>query len=62
MVDDSVKSEQCDKEVSWLPNANAIKDLKIQGYEISMNTPLKIRLIKVLLNSGETEVLMTNLY
>lgn len=62
MVEDFVKSEQWDKEVNWLPNANAIKDLKMQGYEISMNTPLKIRLIKVLLNSGETEVLMTNLY
>ena len=47
MVEDFVKSAAaCDKEVSWLPNANAYhKIVKIQGYEISMNTPLKIRLI-----------------
>ena len=32
------------------------------GFTVNKDTPIKIRLVKIILDTGETEVLMTNLY
>lgn len=41
---------------------NAIKTLAEQGLEITIETKVKVRLVKIELSSGQTEVLITNLF
>lgn len=36
--------------------------MKEYGFRVTKHTTIKIRLIKVLLKTGETEILATNLY
>ena len=43
-------------------NNDAQNKLHQHGYQMFKNTKIKIRMIKVILDSGETEVLLTNLY
>jgi hypothetical protein len=40
----------------------AIKSLREKGYIVTKNTEIKIRMVKIKLSSGETEILLTNLY
>ena len=44
------------------PTAEAVKTLREQGYVITTQTPLKVRMVKVKLASGEIEILLTSLY
>jgi hypothetical protein len=46
----------------WFANSEAIKSLYKLGYVITKQTSIKIRMVRVTLISGETEVLLTNLY
>jgi len=44
------------------PNDRAIPKMKEYGYTVFKHTTIKIRMVKVVLNTGEIEVLLTNLY
>ena len=44
------------------PNYRAIHKMKEYGFRVFTHTTIKIRMVKVVLNTGETEVLLTNLY
>ena len=44
------------------PSSRSEKRLRDAGYRIDTNKPLKVRLVKVILKTGETEVSVTNLY
>ena len=48
--------------VKLRPNANAIAELRKYGYILTSNTTIEVKLIKVVLKTGETEVLITNLF
>lgn len=57
-----VAGSEKSKIVEFTPNESAIKELKRYGYIVTKETKIKVRLVKVLLDTGETEVLITNLY
>lgn len=40
----------------------AIENLREKGFIITKDTEIKIRMVKIKLSSGETEILLTNLY
>ncbi len=49
--------------ITWLyPSQTVINKLKDNGYLLSKNNGISIRLVKVILPNGEIEVLATNLY
>jgi len=48
--------------VKLRPNAKAIITLREQGYIVTCETTITVRMVKVKLKSGEVEVLLTNLY
>ena len=55
-------SQSNDITIDWYPAYSSRKKLRDMGYCVDKNMPLKIRLVKVVLDTGETEVLVTNLY
>ncbi len=57
-----VQSSKNSKIINLKPNANAIATLREHGYVITPETTIKVRMVKVLLSSGEVEILLTNLY
>ncbi|MFZ2284933.1 MAG: IS4 family transposase [Lutibacter sp.] len=57
-----VNSSQDDIIVEMFPNDNAIEKIYQYKYSVSKKTSIKIRMVKVVLNTGEIEVLLTNLY
>ena len=57
-----VNSAKTDITVKLYATKKATKTLKLYGYSVSENTAIKIRMIKVVLDTGETEILLTNLY
>lgn len=61
-VKEFVSSNKDDTTLNLYATKKAIDTLKLYGYSVSKNTAIKIRMIKVVLDSGETEVLLTNLY
>ncbi len=50
------------KIVKLNPTQEAIAQLRKYGFIIKSNTQVEVKLIKVLLKTGETEILMTNLF
>jgi len=50
------------KEVEFKATSSAIEELAKHGYKINKTTSIKVRLVKVVLKDGFTEVLITNLY
>lgn len=44
------------------PNNRAIHKMKEYGFTVFKHTTIKVRMVKVVLNTGEIEVLLTNLY
>jgi hypothetical protein len=50
------------KIIELTPTAHAIRSLRAKGYILTNQTTIKIRMVKVDLPSGETEILLTNLY
>lgn len=61
-ISDFVKSKAKDLIIELGPNDRAIHKMKEYGFKVTKDTTIKIRLIKVLLKTGETEILVTNLY
>jgi len=57
-----VKSRRTSKTVELSPCFKAIEQLRRNEFEVHPNTTIKIRMVKVVLSTGETEVLLTNLY
>ncbi|MHB1179294.1 MAG: transposase, partial [Daejeonella sp.] len=57
-----VESEDDSRTLELKPSYKAIVSLKRQGYIVNEATTLKIRMVKVVLSSGELEILLTNLY
>jgi hypothetical protein len=57
-----LSSSRQSKIVKLRPNQNAIAELRKYGYKITSNTEVEVKLIKVLLKTGETEILITNLF
>jgi hypothetical protein len=55
-------SEATDLTIEWCPPYASLKKLRDRGYSVNKRTPVRIRLVKILLDTGETEVLVTNLY
>jgi hypothetical protein len=54
--------KETDLTLEFYPPYASLKKLRDMGVNISKQTPVKIRLVKVMLNTGEIEVLITNLY
>jgi len=61
-ISDFVKSQTKDLIIELGPNDRAIHKMKEYGFRVTKHTTIKIRLIKILLKTGETEILVTNLY
>jgi hypothetical protein len=57
-----VKSEAMSQTIEITPSYKSKNKLKGKGYLITTSTTVKIRMIKVILNTREVEVLLTNLY
>lgn len=57
-----VSSSKWSKTTTLQPNSDAIKQLRVLEYIVTPDTSIKVRMVKVLLSTGETEVLLTNLY
>jgi hypothetical protein len=55
-------SRKSSKIVEMKPAANAIVTLLKHGYKVTSWTTIKVRLVKIKLSTGETEILLTDLY
>ena len=62
VVKEFVKSSDKDCIKIFRPTDKNIKKLKQLGINLSKETTIKLRLVKIPLKTGETEVLVTNLY
>jgi hypothetical protein len=60
-VIDFMLSTDEDKIINLGPNYRAIHKMKEYGYTVFLHTTIRIRMIKVVLETGKTEVLLTNL-
>ena len=60
-ISDFMLSLEDDKIINLGPNYRAIHKMKEYGYTVFLHTTIRIRMIKVVLETGETEVLLTNL-
>lgn len=61
-VKNFLASEETDITIEFYPSDTSVQKLRNMGKAVSEKTSVKIRLVKILLNTGETEVLITNLY
>jgi hypothetical protein len=57
-----VHSRKRSKIVELKPCCNSIEMLRNNGYIVTSSTTIKVRLVKVDLSNGQTEILITNLY
>jgi hypothetical protein len=57
-----MQSAKSSKIVELTPNAAAITTLREHHYMVRAKTTIKVRMVKVKLSSGETEILLTDLY
>jgi hypothetical protein len=57
-----MNSKKTSKVITITPTKYAIASLYKHGYILTAQTSIKIRAVKVLLSSGEIEILLTNLY
>jgi len=60
-VADFVKSKKKERTETWKLNNTAITELKEMGLEVNKETTIRVRLIRVELDNGEVEVLLTSL-
>lgn len=56
------QSKDTDRVIELKPTSAAIATLYKQGYIVRTSTTVIVRMVKVKLKSGETEILLTNLY
>lgn len=57
-----MQSADSDVTTIMYPSVESIENLKKQGYIIPKDTGIAIRMVKIILPDGETEILLTNLY
>lgn len=57
-----IQSKNNDQILELEATSKAIETLGQQGYIVTFSTTVKVRMVKVKLSSGETEILLTNLY
>lgn len=62
VIKNFLAGKEKDITLDFYPPYPSLKKLRDAGIDISKSTAVKIRLVKVLLKTGETEVLVTNLY
>jgi hypothetical protein len=60
LVKDFLASSATDITVEWTPPYASLKKLRDMGRSVSKDTPIRIRMVKVVLETGETEVLITD--
>ena len=46
----------------WYPNYRSMKKLREKGFEVNRTAGITVRTVKVVLNTGEMEVLVTGLF
>jgi hypothetical protein len=56
-----LQSSKNSKIIDLKSSSNAIATLREHGYIITPETTIKVRMVKVILSSGEVEILLTNL-
>jgi hypothetical protein len=56
------ESSLMDTTLEIYPPYSSVKKLEEKGITVSKHTPLKVRMVKVILESGVTEILITDLY
>lgn len=56
------KSRKKSKTIQLNATSIAIENLRAKGFIITKQTEIKVRMVKIKLSSGETEILLTNLY
>lgn len=56
------RSRKSSKIIELTPTAGAIATLQEHGYIVTAKTTIKVRMVKVKLNTGEIEILLTDLY
>jgi len=61
MIKDFIASGAQDSIVEWEISRDALRELKQTGYKVDNKVSLKVRLVKVLLDTGEIEVLVSSL-
>jgi hypothetical protein len=61
-VKDFLSSEATDITAEWTPPYVSLKKLSDVGRSVCKDTRIRVRMVKVVLETGETEVLITNLY
>jgi len=61
-VKEFLASDEIDQTLNIYPNHESWKIMQKEGLNITKETPVRIRMVKVLLDTGEIEVLITNLY
>jgi hypothetical protein len=62
LIKDFLAGSEQDITLDFFPPYSSLKKLRDAGRNISKRTSVKIRLVKIVLETGETEVLVTNLY
>jgi len=55
-------SSEQDSIVSFHPHHETVKQMREMGLKITKETAINLRLVKILLSTGETEILITNLF
>jgi hypothetical protein len=56
------ESPETDIITEWRPSCKSLNRLRAMGMAVSREASIRVRMVKVLLNTGETEVLITSLY
>jgi hypothetical protein len=62
MVKDFLASEATDITVEWTPPDASLKKMRDMGKSVDKDTRIRVRMVKVALETGGTEVLITSLY
>lgn len=57
-----VRSGKNSKTIELRPTAAAIATLREHGYTVTSETTIQVRMVKIKLSTGETEILLTSLY
>ena len=57
-----MKSAEKEATVRWYPGSRSMKKLREKGFEVNGKTDITVRTVKAVLNTGEVEVSVTNLF
>jgi hypothetical protein len=61
-VKDFLRSSKHSKIIELKPDKRTIDQLKAHGFIVTIDTTIKVRMVKINLPTGEQEILLTNLY